>query len=272
MKKWILFSAAALLAYWIIIQLITNGGDTFPGMTPEIEREFRQEINLTKKGKGLEVTLKEVLVDLNNVYLKGSVKGREKIVGIEIKDWVPVNALDDSDRLTGTKFKWGIRGLWLGGSWWRPFRESFSLQFPHEIKLEQSQFNFIFYTSLGEKVVFNIPINPELKNKVRSVIVNQEIDLEGHQITIEKIDFGLTQTVLKYNTRSNYKWSELKFSLTDLTTGKDYKSRGSSLAGGGKEFKGNTAFNGFVPVPKGKVKLTVFKTGTGESKYIDIKI
>lgn len=279
MKKRLLIIILAVLALGFMLQLLPGSNIALQTVDEETRREFLQEINRTVKAEGLEITVTEVFLDLNTIYVNGTARGKEKIVALEVTDKNDPEAADKVDgsrqqpkALPGTELEWGMHGLWSGGKWWHPAGDRFSVRFPHGLDLSQPGFNMVFYTSQGEKVVLEMPVKENLKDKVRVVPVNWKADLEGKRLEIREISFGLTYTAVQYQTRSSFAWRDMEFTLTDLTTGKTYRSAFGSLSGDGEKYTGEAAFEDPVPLPEGPVELKVrSKEGTVKKQISVVK-
>ncbi len=264
MKKRLLLIVLAVAGFGFLLRMVSAPRITFQIADDETRREFVQEINRTVRAEGLDITVAEVLLDLNTIYVNGTARGKERIVALEVtgqNEPRAANNLDgmgkEPEALPGTELKWGMHGLWYGGKWWHPLGDRFSVRFPHGLDLTQPGFNLVFYTSLGERVVLDMTVNKKLRDRVKVVPVNWKADLAGKHLEIREISFGLTYTAVQYQTPSNFQWRETEFVLTDLTTGQTYHSTYGSLGGGGEGFTGEAVFEDPVPLPQGTVELMV---------------
>ena len=270
MKKRLIVVILALAALWVFFQVVPSARGGFKIDNKEIQQEFLQAIDRTIKAKGLAITVKQVFTDINTIYVNGAVKGSEKVVAMEVLNSAGRSG-EQSDVLPVTELKWGMHGLWAGGKWWKPFGDKFSVRFSHGLDLSQQEFMLVLYTSMGEQVVFDIPVKPELKESVRMVPLDRKIDFDGKHLVIKKLILGLTYTSLEYQTSSNYQWRNIEFILTDLNSGKRYKSGFGSMGGGGEQYAGETYFKS-VSLPEGPIRLTVRNTENNISSSIDVNL
>lgn len=251
-KKRLVITIASITAAILILPalLSINEKNRLPVMM-KADKTFIMNVNETKNDFGTTIRLNKALMDLKRISASYSVKGEEKVVGIELKkdpgDENPLKAMP---------------GLWIGG---KLFYENSSFSMPYDDDIFLENIHVLFYLSNGESIDFQLRDTKGVKNQVEVIPLNKNLKYGDMDVKLHSFYRGLNYSWVTFNSSANPDSLEVKLIADGIAS----KNGSSSWAGGGSGFTSECSFD---PVASGeKIQLKIKDTSSGKEDTIDIK-
>jgi hypothetical protein len=191
------------------------GSGKLPVQVNESAKQYIMNINEVKQSNsGTKIKINEVLLDLNNINFNLSVKGRDKLVAVEIKE-----------DLKKTEVLRAINGLWVGKFFnYEPM--SFGAGYSSDTFLESVY--LVCHLSNGEEISFEVEDRKNVGEKVKLIKLDNIIDDNGKKIRFKEFGRGVNYSSLELV--SDIDLFSLEVSM--LADGKEYDKFPSSGGGG----------------------------------------
>lgn len=167
-----------------VINLLSNriASTNFPEKL-YCSKEYVMNLNFFKKSNsGTLVKINKVLMDLNHIDFTIGVKGKDKLVAVELK-----KALKDKEPLKD------IKGQWLGGKFLYAY-SGFGMEYNSDNFVEPIY--IVCYLSDGEELDFKIEDKNNIKNKTQIIPINKDVGEEGKKIRFRTLTSGINYTDL----------------------------------------------------------------------------
>jgi len=219
--------------------------DRLPRGNP-IAKEYIIELNQTKRSNsGTKVNINKVLFDLNAIDFSIGVKGKDKVVAVEIK-----KSLEDTKALNE------FTGLYLGRLTMYEYCEL-------GMSINENEFidpiYIICYLSNGEELSYKVEDVNKVKDHVKVVEVNKKLK-EDPQIILNKVIKGVSNTSISLTSDINL--FDLEVTILD---GNEEYTKLSGVGSGGL-----LGYNG-PPVKSKEIKIKVKIKGSGEEIIVPIQ-
>jgi hypothetical protein len=245
-KALIFLLAAGTFYFMAIYPLSSRMPIVFKGNT----KQYVMDINQVKEdGKGTKVKVKKALLDLSNISFTMGVKGKEKLVAVEIK-----KNPEDKDALGS------ISGLWLGNRFayhYNGYGAGYSSnEFIEPLYL-------VCYLSNGEEVIFKIEDKNHAKDQTKFFEINKEIEFEGKKIRIKNLKRALNYTSIEMDSNDGQVHPEVSI----IQEGKESEKASGRWGGGGSKYDYNFYFD---PIEDKDIKLKIKSTGSDKEYLLDI--
>lgn len=214
-----------------------------------IENQYKKyviDFNEERSSGDTKIRINDVLIDLNKVSFNVGIKGKDKLVAIEIKK----NLQDDEPLMA-------IRGLWLGKRFMYSYN-AYGYSYNSESFIDPIY--IICYLSNGEEVSFKAEDTKNIKSLCKVISLNKDFQKEG-----EKIRFRTFTKAATYG--SLYIVSDLGFFATEVSVfidGKEYKD----LPGGGS---GGEQGYSTPPIGDSNTYVKIKVKSSGKEYKVDIQ-
>ena len=218
-------------------------------------KEYIMNLNEVKESaSGTKIKLGKVLLDLNHVDFNMGVKGKDKIVAIEIK-----KNLEDKKVLRD------IKGLWIGDRFaykYGGFGAGFGSIFDADLQSNNfiDSIYIICYLSNGEEVNFKVEDKKNIKEKTEIINVDQTVDYNGKKIRVKTLMRGINYTSLSIV--SDVDFGDAKFYI--IQEGKTSEEPGGSGTGGMMGFY-------FKPINDKDITIKCVIKGSGKEFLIKVR-
>jgi hypothetical protein len=171
-------------------------------------------LNEEKSSGDTKIRINDVLIDLNRVDFNVGVKGKDKLVAIEVK-----KNLQDVEPLRT------IQGLWLGKRFMYSYN-AFGNPYKSESFIEPIY--IVCYLSNGEEVSFKVNDSKNIKSLSKVIHIDKDFQEEGEKIRVRTFTKGVTYGDL--NIVSDLDSFAMEVSI--FIDGKEYKDLTCSSSGG----------------------------------------
>lgn len=212
----------------------------------DVAKEYIIELNQTKtSNNGTKVNINNVLLDLNAIDFNIGVKGKDKVVAVEIKKSPQdTKALKEFTGLyIGKQTMYEYNGLGVG--------------------IDENEFidpiYIICYLSNGEELSYKVEDVKKVKNHVKVVEINKKLK-ENPQIILNKVTKGVSHTSIDLTSDINL--FDLEVTILD---GNEEYTKLSGVGSGGL-----LGYNG-PPVKSKEIKIKVKIKGSGEEIIVPIQ-
>jgi|GEM_PF-2895282 len=211
-----------------------------------IAKEYIIELNQTKRSNsGTEVNINNVLLDLNAIDFNIGVKGKDKVVAVEIK-----KSPEDTKALKE------FTGLYIGK---RTMYEYNGLG----VGIDENEFidpiYIICYLSNGEELSYKVEDVKKVKNNVKVVEINKKLK-ENPQIILNKVTKGVSHTSIDLTSDINL----FDLEVTILDGNEEYTKLSGAGSGGLLGYYG-------PPVKSKEIKIKVKIKYSGEEIIVPIQ-
>ena len=217
--KIVLIKTATVVIVIIAFNYIINARNGWN--IPSVEDQYKKYVinfNEEKSSGDTKIRINDVLMDFNRLSFNVGVKGKAKLVAIEIK-----KNLQDSEPLAA------IRGLWLG----KRFMYSYNAYgYSYNSESFVDPIYIICYLSNGEEISFKVEDSKNVKYLSKVIHIDKDFQEEGEKIRIRTFTKGATYGDL-------YIVSDLGFFDTEVSVfieGKEYKNLSGSESGGQQNY------------------------------------
>ena len=257
-KRWKIAALSILTILIIIISirsfLFTYNGNNLPSQL-YCSKEYVMNLDEVKEsGSGTKIKLGKVLLDINGINFSIGAKGKDKIVGIEIK-----RSLEDKEILRD------IKGIWIGdrfvyefGGFGAGFGSVFDAGLPSNNFIDPVY--IICYLSNGEEVNFKVEDKKNIKGKTEIINVDKILDYNGSKIRVKRLIRGINYTSL--SAVSDLGFFDAKFYI--LQDGKVSEEPTGSGGGGMSEFY-------FKPINEKDITIKCVIKNSGKEFLIKVR-
>jgi hypothetical protein len=210
-------------------------------------------INLDKVNtttSGTKVKIKKVFLDLKYVSMSIGVKGKDKLVALELK-----KSPDDEKPLQK------MQGQWVGSRWSYEYN---SFGMPYRENEFIDPLYAVCYLSNGEELTFEIQDSKDVKNKTELIRINKNIEDDGRKLTIKDMTRAVNYT--NVSAKSEGYFGEIEVSI--LNNNVESEKTTGSWAGGGSTYDYDFSFK---PIQEGNIILKVTVKNSGKEYILDVK-
>lgn len=192
------------------------------GIADAVKNDFVQRINISQEYEGLEVSIKDIIIDSSRAVLFYSIENKTDHKFVDISD---VEFLD----VSGKKLEYSNSraGINKDMSIEKKFEGQIDLSFSEEniipdtivvnFKLKESDSNYFeaVYKELSSVWSFKVPIDKKkFEGMIKSYDINQTVEVEGQKITFKKLTATPTRIALdieydKNNTKKILSYDDL---------------------------------------------------------------
>lgn len=214
-----------------------------------VEKQHKKYVINLKEEKSFgdtKIRINDVLIDLNKLAFNVGVKGKDKLVAIEVK-----KNLQDKEPLSA------IRGLWLGKRFMYSYN-AYGYSYNSESFIDPIY--IICYLSNGEEVSFKLSDTKNIKSLSKVIHIDKDFQEEGEKIRLRTFTKGATYGDL-------YIVSDLGIFDTEVSifiNEKEYKNLPSVASGGEQNY--NTP-----PIGESKVYTKIKVKSSGKEYKVDIQ-
>jgi hypothetical protein len=242
--------AAVILGGRILLNFSTAGNLPVP-----MGNKYNQNyvINLDKvqvSNSGTKVKINKALLDLKQVSLTMGVKGKDKLVALELK-----KNPDDEKPLQKMK------GQWLGNRWSYEYN---GYGMPYDEDYFIDPLYLVCYLSNGEELTFEIQDVKDVKSKTEFTKINKTIENEGRKLTIESITRAMNYT--NVSATSVGRFGEMEASI--IYNNVESEKTSPSWSGGGSNY--NYGFS-FKPIEGGSITIKITMKDSDKVYLIEVK-
>lgn len=212
----------------------------------EQDKKYVINLNEEKSSGDTKIRINDVLIDFKKVDFNIGVKGKDKLVAVEVKE-----NLDDAEPLMA------IQGLWLGERFMYSYN-AYSYSYKSESFIDPLY--IICYLSNGEEVSFKAEDSKNIKSLCKVIPLNKDFQKEGEKIRFRTFTKGATYGGL-------YIVSDLNLFATEVSVfidGKEYKNLPSSAAGGEQSYC-------TPPIGDSKAYVKIVVKSSGREYKVDIQ-
>lgn len=253
---------------YVVFLIFKPKGIFYNPITTPMESIYTMKINKIEQLDTTNISLDEVLLDINEIYIKSHIWGKDKLVAVEVKkdptDKSPLCAF--TDLWIGGKFKF----LNSSKGYLKLSIKDTKIVSPSNSKTKVkviSPLYLNFYFNNGKNILFKIEDNTKVQNATKILTINKTLKFHTNKKEPLCLKFGhlikgITYTKLNINT--NYYPKDIKITL--LTDSKELKSTREGYGGG---VIGTIYFD---PIEDSSLKIKIKNTKTNEEKLIPIKI
>ncbi len=216
---------------------------------PNVDKQYKKyviNLNGAKSSGNTKVRINDVLMDLNKLKFNVGVKGKDKLVAVEVK-----KNLQDEEPLKA------ITGLWLGKRFMYSY-DAYGTSYKSESFIDPIY--IVCYLSSGEEVSFKVEDTKNIKSLSKVIHIDKDFQEEGEKIRIRTFTKGATYGEL-------YMVSDLDFFGTDVSIfidEKEYKNLPGS-GSGGQEYRSTP------PIGDSKAYVKIVVKSSGVEYKVDIQ-
>jgi hypothetical protein len=222
-------------------------GNALPIQVHESAKEYIINVDEVKKSdSGTSIKINYVLLDINNVAFSLGVKGKDKLVAVEVKESLESNKSlgEINNQWVGRRFKYEPQSMSTGF-----YSDTF-----------KSPIYIVCHLSNGEEISFEIEDKNNVKDKVKIIKLNEVLKGSGRPITVKEFVKGINFSSLELST--DISLHDLEVSM--LTEGKEYS-----------EFQayGTSGMLGYSmpPVGQGEVVIRIKVKDTGNEYRVRVQ-
>jgi hypothetical protein len=204
----VVFSVASTRYYNYRVSMLPNGNT--------VSKEYIIKSNIVKKtDSGTKVKLNRVLVDMNRASFNIGVKGKHKLVAVEVK-----KSLEDIEPLMA------VRGQWIGNRLNYQYG-GFGVGYPGTEFI--APIYMVCHFSSGEEVSFKIEDVKNVVDKVGIIEINETINEERIPIFVKSFTKGISYSAIEYESRASF--HSIEASL--IIEGNEYNDLPGGASSGG---------------------------------------
>lgn len=216
---------------------------------PSVDKQYKKfviNLKVEKSSGDTKIRINHVLMDFNKLSFNVGVKGKDKLVAVEVK-----KNLQDEEPLKA------IMGLWLGKRFMYSYN-AYETSYKNESFLDSIY--IVCYLSSGEEVSFKVEDTKNIKSLVKVIHIDKDFQKEGEKIRMRSFTKGATYGEL-------YMVSDLGFGGIEVSLfidGKEYKNF-SSYGSGGQDYYYTP------PIGSSKVYVNIVVKSSGKEYKVDIQ-
>ena len=216
---------------------------------PFVDKQYKKyviNLNGAKSSGDTKIKINDVLMDLNKLYFNIGVKGKDKLVAVEVK-----RNLQDEKPLRE------ITGLWLGKRFIYSYN-AYDTSYKSESFIDPLY--IVCYLSSGEEVSFKVEDTKNIKSLSKIIHIDKGFQEEGEKIRMRTFTKGATYGEL-------YMVSDLGFFRIDVSIfidGKEYKDLPGSGSGGQE-------YHYTPPIGDSKAYVKIVVKSSGKEYKVDIQ-
>lgn len=240
---------AAVLAIAFVGRTLVYSRESgrLPVKVNDSAKQYIMNINEVKQSNsGTKIKINDVLMDLNNINFSLAVKGRDKLVAVEIKE-----------DLEKTEVLRDIKGLWVGKRFnYEPM--SFGAGYSSDTFVKSVY--LVCHLSNGEEISFEVEDRKNVGEKVKLIKLDNIIDDNGKKIRFKEFGRGVNFSSLELVSDINL--FDLEVSM--LANGKEYGKFPSSGGGGILNY-------GMPPVGEEEVIVKIKVKASGKEYQVKVQ-
>lgn len=240
----VIFGGIILLNYSISTRLSVPMGSKY---------ESKYVIDYDKvitSSSGTKVKLNKVFLDMKYVSLTVGVKGKDKLVAVELK-----KNPDDKEPLHK------LQGQWIGSRWSYKYN---SYGIPYKEDSIVDPIYVVCYLSNGEEMTFEIRDIKDIKSKTEFIRVNKVIEHDGRKLTIESVTRAINFTNI--SAKSEGRFGEMEVSI--INNGVESEKSTGGWSGGGSTY--NYDFS-FKRIEEGNITIKIRMISSGKEYFVEVK-
>jgi hypothetical protein len=200
---------------------------------------------------GTKVKLETVFMDIDNICFSFGIKGKEKVVGIEIKE-----NLQDNEALAKLEtISKGNRFTYKYLSTWKRYKPE---KFVDPLYL-------VFNLDNGEEISFNVEDKNNFKQNSKVVKINKELDIDGKKLIITEVICSHADT--RICTTSEYEGFDIKAYVVKEGISDEVRTT-SGLSGDKPHFDFEVWTR---PINEPGEKIMIVPAGSDKKFIIDLK-
>jgi hypothetical protein len=210
-------------------------------------------VNLNKvqeSSSGTKIKINKVFLDLKQVSLTMGVKGKDKLVAIELKK-------SPTDEIPMKK----MQGLWMGNRWSYEYGGS---GMPYDEDYFIDPLYIICYLSNGEELTFEIQDVKDAKSRTEFIRVDKTIEDDGRKLTIESVTRAMNYT--NVSAKSVGRFGEMEASI--IYNNVESEKTSPSWAGGGSNYDYDFSFK---PIEAGNIAIKITIKDSDKVYLIEVK-
>lgn len=228
---------------WIINYNVANS----LGFVDKNVKSYVMNIDEVKTdNEGTKIKLNKVFMDLNTINFSVGVKGKNKLVAIEVKK-------NPKDKEVLAQ----MQGMWLG------HRLSYEYNgIGTGFKSEEyiNSLYIVCYMSNGEDVAFKVEDKNNIKEKTEIIQINKDFDYNGNKIRLKTLTRGINYTNLEV--ASDIGFFDHKFYI--IQEGKEFENGPSGGSGGKYSFS-------FGAIKKEDITIRLVIKGSNQEYTIKVR-
>lgn len=199
---------------------------------------------------GTKIKLGKVLIDIDRINFTIGVKGKYKVVAVEIKK----NLMDEKPLKE-------LKGQWLG----KRFNYEFSgYGIPYESDTFIDPIYLVCYLSSGEEVSFKVEDKKDVKSHTEIITINQTIDYRSGKLQFKTLTRGLNYTVVKVTSDTNLFNNQAVL----MQSGKEDLKTDGWASGGGNSWIGEFYFK---PIEVGDITIKLKESNSDKEYFIKVR-
>lgn len=225
----------------------------FSYISQSVLKNHVMSLNEIKTTDDTKITLKQALLDLNNISFTYSVSGKHKVIAIELKK----NEQDE-------KPLHSIEGLWVGK---RFVKDNSSMGISFNSKEYLNPLYLTFHLSSGSNVTFEIKDTTGIDKLTESIALNERINFKNDNY-IKILTFNKALNSYSIDFQSNIYNIKDIIDIKVIIDDNEYNYESFSYSSNGSLVEGSFAYK---PLEGKYLKLKIINKTTQEEKIINIK-
>lgn len=216
---------------------------------PYVAKQYKKYvINLKgeKSSGDTKIKIDDVLMDLNKLYFNIGVKGKDKLVAVEVK-----RNLQDEEPLRE------IIGLWLGKRFMYSYND-YGTSYKSESFIDPMY--IVCYLSSGEEVSFKVEDTKDIKYLSNIIHIDKDFQEEGEKIRMRTFTSGVTYGELYMVSDLGYDTTDVSIFIDDI----EYKNLMGSGSGGQQNYT-------TPPIGDSKAYVKIVVKSSGKEYKVDIQ-
>lgn len=199
---------------------------------------------------GTKVKINKAFLDLKYVSLTMGVKGKDKLVAVELKknpaDVEPIQKM---------------QGQWLGSRWSYKYN-SYGMPYKEDSFIDPLY--VICYLSNGEELTFELRDIKNVKSRTECIKVDKVIEDDGVKLTIEDVTRAINYT--NVSAKSEGRFGEMEVFI--INNGVESEKSNGGWSGGGSTY--NYDFS-FKPINEGNITIKIKMKNNDKVYYVKVK-
>ena len=216
---------------------------------PFVDKQYKKyviNLNGAKSSGDTKIRINDVLMDLNKLNFNIGVKGKDKLVAVEVK-----KSLKDEEPLKA------ITGLWLGKRFMYSYN-AYGTSYKSESFIDPIY--IVCYLSSGEEVSFKVEDTKNIKSLSKIIHIDKDFQEEGEKIRMRNFTSGATYGELFMVSDLGYDGTEVSLFID----GKEYKNLSGSGSGGQEYYY-------TPPIGDSKAYVKIVVKSSGKEYKVDIQ-
>lgn len=216
---------------------------------PFVDKQSKKyviNLKMEKSSGDTKIRINNVLMDLNKLDFNIGVKGKDKLVAVEVK-----KNLQDEEPLKA------ITGLWLGKRFMYSYN-AYGTSYKNESFIDSIY--IVCYLSSGEEVSFKVEDTKNIRSLSKVIRIDKDFQEEGEKIRLRTFTKGASYGELYMVSDLGYGGMEVSIFIDD----KEYKNLPGSGTGGQQNYY-------TPPIGNSKVYVKLVVKSNGKEYKVDIQ-